>query len=136
MAFQITNTNRGTSTITGCDAGSVTVTLDQLSTNTQAENVTSADIKRIMWSTSGSITVVRDGFSVLSLHTSGVMNFDEYSTAMRSNNTSSLVITIVTGGSFVMEVAKQASYNVDPFRSFAVTSDLILASAFMVLESL
>ena len=115
MAFQITNTNRGTSTITGCDAGSITITLDQLSTNTQIENVTSADIKRIMWSTSGSITVVRDSFSVLSLHTSGVMNFDEYSTAMRSNNTNSLVITITTGGSFVMEVSKQASYNVDPF---------------------
>ena len=115
MAFQITNTNRGTSIITGCDAGAVTVALTDLSTNTQIENVTSADIRRITWSTSGSITIARDSFPILSLHTSGEMRFDEFSTAMRSNNQSSMVITITTGGSFVMEVAKQASYNVDPF---------------------
>lgn len=115
MAFQISNSLRGASVITGCDPGTQTITLNDLRANTTYETVTAADIRRVTWSTNGSITIARNGFPILALHSAGEMRFDEFATALNSNNQSSLVITITTGGSFVLEVAKQATYNVDPF---------------------
>ena len=96
------------------------IRIEQLETalqraNATTENVTAADIRRISWSTNGNISITRNGFPLLALHNAGEMRFDEFATALTSNNGSSIVITITTGGSFVLEVAKQATYNVDPF---------------------
>lgn len=115
MAFQIFNTLRGTSIITGCDAGTATIALNDLRANATTETVSAANIRRISWSTNGSITLTRNGFPLLALHNAGDMRFDEFGAAINSNNASSMVITITTGGSFVMEVAKVATYNVDPY---------------------
>jgi hypothetical protein len=43
------------------------------------------------------------------------MRFDEFAGAISSNSASSLVITIVTGGTIFLEVSKEATYNVDPY---------------------
>jgi len=120
MAFQVNNTLRGTSIITGCDSGSATITLNDLRANTTTETVSSADIRRVTWSTNGSITVSRSGFPILALHNAGEMRFDEFAASINSNNTSSLVFTITTGGSFVMEIAKVATYNVDPYTGVTI----------------
>ena len=106
--------------IAGCDAGSATITLNDLRANTTIETVTSADIRRVTWSTNGSITISRNGFPVLALHNAGDMHFDEFAASISSNSTSSLLITINTGGSFLMEIAKVATYNVDPYTGVTI----------------
>ena len=120
MPFEITNTLRGLSVIRAVDAGTYTFALNDLRANTTIENVTGADIKRIMWSTNGSITITRNGVPILALHTGGVMDFADFSHSIANNNTQSIVATINTGGSFVMEVSKIASYNVDPYTGVTI----------------
>lgn len=120
MAFQIFNTLRGSSIITGCDPGTTTIALTSLRSNPNTESVSAADIRRISWSTNGSITLSRDGFPLLALHNSGEMRFDDFGAAINSNNASSMIITITTGGSFIMEVSKVASYNVDPYTGITI----------------
>ena len=120
MAFQIFNTLRGTSIITGCDAGTATIALTDLRANATTETVSSADVRRISWSTNGSINITRNVFPLLALHNAGEMRFDEFAASINSNNTSSLVFTITTGGSFVMEIAKVATYNVDPYTGVTI----------------
>jgi hypothetical protein len=121
MAFQIFNTLRGSSIITGCDPGTATIALTDLRANATTETVSAADIRRISWSTNGSITLSRNGFPLLALHSAGEMRFDDFGAAINSNNGSSMVITITTGGTFVMEVAKVATYNVDPYTGVSLS---------------
>jgi hypothetical protein len=120
MPFEITNSLRGTSVIRGVDAGTYTITLNDLRANATIESVSAADIKRIMWSTNGSITVVRNGVPQLALHTGGVMDFADFAHSLANNNTQSIVVTINTGGSFIMEVSKVATYNVDPYTGASI----------------
>jgi len=120
MAFQVYNTLRGTSIITGCDSGSATITLNDLRANTTTETVSSADIRRVTWSTNGSITVSRSGFPILALHNAGEMRFDESGYSIANNNTQSIVITVQTGGCLVMELSKTATYNVAPDTGFSI----------------
>jgi hypothetical protein len=115
MPFEITNSLRGTSVIRGVDAGTYTITLNDLRANPNTENVSAADIKRIMWSTNGSITVIRNGVPQVALHTGGVMDFADFAYSLANNNNQNIVVIITTGGSFVMEVSKVATYNVDPY---------------------
>ena len=42
------------------------------------------------------------------------MRFDDWNHSIANNNNQSIVITIVTGGTIVLELSKQASFNVDP----------------------
>jgi hypothetical protein len=114
MPFEITNTIKNTSTIRVVDTGTSTISLNDLRKNPTNEVVTRADIKRVYWSTNGSISIVRNGVPLLALHGSGEMRFDDFGYAIANNNTSSLVITVVTGGSIIVELSKQATFNVDP----------------------
>jgi hypothetical protein len=43
------------------------------------------------------------------------MDFADFAHSLANNNTQSIVVTINTGGSFIMEVSKVATYNVDPY---------------------
>ena len=54
MAFEITNTNRSSSIIRVNDAGTTTVYLANLSSGAN-ETITSANIRKVAWSTNGSI---------------------------------------------------------------------------------
>ena len=110
MAFEITNTKRSSSIIRVVDAGTTTVYLANLAASGD-ETVTSADIRKVAWSTNGSIQIVRNGVPVLQLHNAGVISFDELNHSIANNNTQSLVITVNTGGSLVMEVTKTATYS-------------------------
>lgn len=117
MAFnsEIINSVKGSSIIRVADAGTVTVTLNELRAKPTTETVTAASIRKLTWATNGSISIVRNSNTILSLHNAGEMDFQGYGYSAANNDTSSLVITIASGGSIVMEVSKTATYNVDPY---------------------
>ena len=122
MPLEITNTTRGSSIIRCVDPGTYTVNLTDLRKNTTTEIVNSADIKRATWSSNGNISVTRAAnTSILALHNSGEMRFDEFGHSISNMNTSNLVITIVTGGTIVLEVSKISSYNVDVYTGQVVS---------------
>jgi hypothetical protein len=122
MAFQseIINSLKAPSVIRVADAGTTTISLNDLRANPTIETVTAANIKRVTWSTNGSISIVRNGNTALSLHNTGEMRFDEFGYAIANNNGSNIVITIASGGSLVMEVSKTATYSVDPYTGQAI----------------
>ena len=109
MPFEITNTQRSASIIRVADAGTTTVSLANLAFDAN-ESVSSANIRRLTWSTNGNIQIIRYSIPVLMLHNSGTMMLDELNHSVANNNGSSIVITINTGGSMVMEVTKSATY--------------------------
>jgi hypothetical protein len=109
MPFEITNTQRSASIIRVADVGTTTVSLANLAFDAN-EAVSSANIRRLTWSTNGNIQIIRNSVPVLMLHNSGTMMLDELNHSVANNNGSSIVITINTGGSMVMEVTKTATY--------------------------
>ena len=109
MPFEITNTQRSASIIRVVDAGTTTVSLANLAFDAN-ETVSSANIRRLTWSTNGNIQIIRNSVPVLMLHNSGTMMIDELNHSVANNSGSSIVITINTGGSMVMEVTKVATY--------------------------
>jgi hypothetical protein len=113
MAYEIINTQRSTSIIRVVDAGAATIALADLSANAN-ETINSANIKRVTWSTNGSITIVRNSVPILSLHNAGSMLLDDFNYSIANTNNQSIVVTITTGGSLVMEVSKAATYTVAP----------------------
>jgi len=113
MAFEITNTLRSASIIRVVDAGTTTVSLANLSTGAN-ETITAANIRKVAWSTNGSIAIVRNSVPILALHNTGVIQFDDLNHSVANNNTQSIVITVTTGGSLVMEVTKEATYTTAP----------------------
>ena len=74
------------------------------------ETVTAANIKRINWSTNGNIQIVRNSVPIASLHGTGEMRLDEYGYSIANNSASSIVITVNTGGTVVLEVSKETTY--------------------------
>ena len=122
MALEITNSLRGSSIIRCVDPGTYTVNLTDLRKNTTTEIVNSADIKRVTWSSNGNIQVSRAANTpVLALHNAGEMRFDDFGHSISNTNTSNLVITIVTGGTIVLELSKNSSYNVDIYTGQVVS---------------
>lgn len=115
MAYEVTNSKKGSSIIRCEGASTNTITLANLSTNTSLETVTDSSIKRIYWSTGGTVTVARGASpnTVLTLYGSGEMRFDEYSHALANGSSGDIVVTITTGGTCVMEVSKVATYSTD-----------------------
>lgn len=109
MAFEITNSLRSTSIIRVVDVGTANVTLAQLAKDAN-ETVTSATIKRVMWSTNGSISITRDGVPILSLYDSGDLRPSESGHVIANNSTANIAVTIVTGGSAIVEVSKETTY--------------------------
>lgn len=120
MPYEITNSIKNSSIVRVVDAGTATITLNDLRANATIETVTSANIKRITWSTNGSIQIVRNGVPILSLSNTGEMRLDDFGHSIANNNTQSIVVTINTGGSLVMEVSKTATFNVAPDTGFAL----------------
>ena len=108
MAYEITNALRSASIIRVVD-GVATIPVANLALNAN-EVVTSASIKRVMWSTNGTITIVRNSEPILTLHGSGDMRLSDSGHSIANNATSDLVITVSTSGSVVLEVTKQATY--------------------------
>jgi hypothetical protein len=114
MPFEIINSLRGASIVRATGPGTYTIALNDLRKNPTTETVTDSSIRRMMWSTNGNISIVRNSVEIASVHNAGEMRFDEYSHSLSNNSTQSIVITIATGGTIVMELSKTATYNVDP----------------------
>jgi hypothetical protein len=109
MPIEITNTLRSSSIIRVEGTGTSIVSLANLAFNAN-ETVSSASIKRINWTTNGSIQIVRNSVPIASLHGSGELRADEYGHSIANNNTSAISITVNTGGTLFMEVSKQTEY--------------------------
>jgi hypothetical protein len=114
MGYELKNTQRSSSILRCVDPGTYTINLQDFAANTTniGETINSASIKRINWSTNGNISITRNAVPLLALHNAGEMRFDEYGHSIANNSTSNLAITITTGGSLVMEITKDTSYNV------------------------
>lgn len=109
MPFEITNSLRSASIIRVVDAGTANITLANLAKDAN-ETVTSATIKRVMWSTNGSISITRDGVPILALHNSGDLRPSESGHVIANNSTANIAVTIVTGGSAIVELSKETTY--------------------------
>jgi len=114
MGYELKNTQRSSSILRCVDTGTYTINLQDLAANTGGigETINSSAIKRVTWSTNGNILITRNAVPLLALHNAGEMRFDEYGHSIANNSTSNLAITITTGGSLVMEITKDTSYNV------------------------
>ena len=110
MAIEITNKKRSVSVIRVEGATTNTVYLANLSAGAD-ETVTGATIKRILWSTGGTVNITRNSNSICTLYGSGEMRFDDFAYAVANNSTSPLVITVATGGCVFVEVSKEATYS-------------------------
>jgi|APGre2960657404_1045060.scaffolds.fasta_scaffold32303_3 hypothetical protein len=115
MPIEYNNTLRGTSIIRVEGTGTYVITLNDLRANTTTETVTAFDIKRLNWSTNGSIQISRNSANTASLHNTGEVRLDEWGYAISNNRTANANVTIATGGTLFMEISKEASYNVDPY---------------------
>ena len=113
MTYEVANSLRGTSVIRVVDPGTYTIQLSDMSSNTQLETVTSANIKRVVWSSNGVISIGRGTgpTPMLALHNAGQMYFDELGHSVANTNTGNVVVTVVTGGTVVIEMSKQATYS-------------------------
>lgn len=109
MPFEITNTTRSSSIIRVVDAGTTNVSLANLASSAN-ETVTAVNIRKVAWSTNGSITITRNSVPILALHNTGVIQYDELNHVIANNNGQTIVITVTTGGSMVMEVTKETTY--------------------------
>jgi len=104
MSYSITNKPYGPSVITVVGAGTHTIPLASLGTGD--ETISSANIKRIHWSTNNNISITRNSVKVLALHNNGIMNFDELGHSVANNNTGNIVVTINGAGSLTMQMTK------------------------------
>jgi hypothetical protein len=109
MAYEIVNTLRSSSIIRVTGASFANVQLANLSTSAN-ETVTSASIKRVMWSTGGTVSVERGGETILTLYGSGDLKPSESGHVIANNSTSYMNVSITTGGTAIIEVTKEATY--------------------------
>ena len=109
MAHEVTNTLRSSTIIRVVDPGTTTISLANLEFNAN-ETVNSVNIKRINWSTNGSIQITRNSVPILSLYGNGELRADDFGHSIANNNTSAIVITVALGGYALIEVSKQATY--------------------------
>jgi hypothetical protein len=120
MPIEYSNTLRGTSVIRIEGIGTHYINLTDLRANTTTETVTAFDIKRLYWSTNGNITIVRNGENMVALHTAGNMHLDDLGYVLAANRTANANVIVTTGGTLIMEIGKQATYNVDPYTGIAI----------------
>lgn len=109
MAHEITNTLRSSTIIRVVTPGTTTVELANLAFSAN-ETVNSASIKRVNWSTNGSIQITRNSIPLLSLHGTGELRADDFGHSIANSSTSPIVITVASGGFALIEVSKQATY--------------------------
>ena len=120
MPIEYNNTLRGTSVIRIEGAGIHYINLTDLRADTTTETVTAFDIKRLNWSTNGTIQISRNSANIASLHTAGEVRLDDWGYSISTNRTANANVAITTGGTLFIEVSKQATYNVDPYTGIAI----------------
>jgi len=115
MAYEIINSVRGPSTIRCVDISSCNLALTQFRANPTTETVTGLAVKRLVWSTNGSIEITRDATQLFKLSGSGEIRLDDWAASCSNSATANIGIQIFTGGCIILEVTKSATYNVDPY---------------------
>ena len=115
MAYEIINTTRGSSIVRVVDVSTANLTLNQFRGSPNTETVSALTIRKLNWSTNGTIEVTRDGAQLFKLSGSGEMRLDDYGGSVANTASGNLAVQIFTGGCIVMEVSKTATYNVDPY---------------------
>lgn len=116
MSYEVVNKLRAPSTIRVVD-GSATVNLGDLSANTNTENVYAAIITSIKWSVpqGGTVKITRDAGGganvVANLAYGDYWPHDELNIA--NTSTGNISIAITGGGTCIVGVRKEATYNVD-----------------------
>jgi hypothetical protein len=121
MPIEIKNKSYGDTTIRYEGVGTYTTPLANLGINV-TETISYANIKRLMWSTNGSIQITRNSNTMCKLYSSGEMKFDEYGYAIANNNTGNISVTIDGGGSLTMQLSKFVG---DPPSAPTITSGSI-----------
>jgi hypothetical protein len=109
MAYEITNSLRSSSIIRVTGAGFANVQLANLATSAN-ETVVAATIKRVMWSTGGTVSIERGGETILTLYGSGDLRPSDSGHIIANNSTSNMNVSIATGGTAIIEVTKEATY--------------------------
>jgi hypothetical protein len=116
MAQEITNKIRSTSLIrvvegrSSANAISANIALSELATS-NTENVLTASIKGVIWSSNSVIDIVRGDDVVLSLHGSGEMRLDDFAYAISTGSNRNIEITSTNArGTVILEVSKEAVY--------------------------
>ena len=117
MSYEVSNTLRNSSFVRAEGAGTYTITLANLSSNSALETVSSAAVKKLSWTanTNGSVTIARGATpnTMLSLYGNGEIKLDEYGHSIANGATGNIVVTIAGAGSLIMEVSKVATYSQD-----------------------
>ena len=119
MPFEIINAIRAKSTVRIVGgAANTQINLVNLSANTMTENVISAAIAQVSCSTNGIYRIYRgnnaSGNLILELCTPINLVLYEYDIMFANNATSNLFVEHTgTAGTLVMQLAKNATYNID-----------------------
>lgn len=115
MSYELKNRLRGPSTlrITGVDSTGA-LALSAFSANVNTENVTSLIVtscKFALLPSTGTLTITRDAVVVATLYGTGDWKHDEL--AISNTATGTFTAAIAGGGTAMITIQKQASYNVD-----------------------
>lgn len=116
MAYEIVNTLRSRSVLRVTGNTATRINLSQLSVNTQIETVETASINHVISSTDGIWRVYRGndatGTLILELFDGTDLPLNTYDISFANSSTSNIYVTNSgTGGTLVLSLTKQASYN-------------------------
>jgi hypothetical protein len=131
MPFEIANKSYGDTTIRYNGAGTYTIPLANLGVDV-SETISFANIKRLMWSTNGTIQITRNSNTICRLHNSGEIKFDEWGYSVANNNTGNIVVTITRGGLLTMQLSKKVGEPAPPieesFTFYEAIGDIVTIS--------
>jgi hypothetical protein len=125
MAFEILNTVRSKSTIRVVGASAnVRINLNQLSTNTQNEIISSASINQFHWSTSGVIEIYRGndatGTLVIQVFGEGSLPLSMFDISIANTSTANIYFVNTGAGTALIGLTKTATYVREPDTGFLV----------------
>ena len=125
MAFEILNTVRSKSTIRVVGASAnVRINLNQLSTNTQNEIISSATINQFHWSTSGVMEIYRGndatGTLVIQVFGEGSLPLSMFDISIANTSTANIYFVNTGAGTALIGLTKTATYVREPDTGFLV----------------
>lgn len=125
MAFEILNAARSKSTIRVVGAtANARINLDQLSTNTQNEIISSATINQFHWSTSGVMEIYRGndatGTLVIQVFGEGSLPLSVFDISVANTATANIFFVNTGAGTAFIGLTKQATYVREPDTGFLV----------------
>ena len=125
MEFEILNAARSKSTIRVVGpSANVRINLNQLSTNTQNEIISSASINQFHWSTSGVIEIYRGndatGTLVIQVFGEGSLPLSMFDISIANTSTANIYFVNTGAGTALIGLTKTATYVREPDTGFLV----------------